>query len=125
MTRTRLAPERQPPETSGEGRWRDRRVIAALLVGATLPAWLGGGVPAAAGFALAALFVLLRRRAPALWLAGLLLVAGPVVVAVSLQLDRGADQPIADLLTGTGLTLAIGSILVRPGTRLRPEPAPT
>jgi arabinofuranan 3-O-arabinosyltransferase len=123
MTRTRLTPGRQPPETVAPGRWRDRRVLAGLLVGATLPAWLGGGVPAAAGFALAACFVLLGRRWPALWLAGLLLVAGPLVVAVSLQLDRGADLWQADLLTGTGLTLAIGSTLVRSATRR--EPAPT
>jgi arabinofuranan 3-O-arabinosyltransferase len=123
MTRTRLAPERQPPETPVAPRWRDHRVLAGLLVGAALPAWVGGGVPAAAGLALATGFVLLRRRRPALWLAGLLLAAGPVVVAVSLQTDRGAEQPVADLLTGAGLSLALGSMLVRPGTRR--EPAPT
>jgi hypothetical protein len=72
---------------------------------------------------LAAGFVLVGRRGPALWLATLLLAAGPFVVAVSLHLDEGADRPVADLLTGTGLLLALGSVLV--GSRRDRETAST
>jgi arabinofuranan 3-O-arabinosyltransferase len=110
LVRTRLAPERPLPPAPPRG--RRRRTAAGLLVVAGLPAWLLGGVPAAAGLVLAAGFVLLGRRGPALWLATLLLAAGPVVVAVSQHLGDGSDRPVVDLLSGTGLLLAVGSILV-------------
>jgi arabinofuranan 3-O-arabinosyltransferase len=121
MKRTRLGPETQPT-VAARRRPRNRFLVAGLMVVAAAPAWVGGGVPAAAGLGLAAVFVLLGRRRPALWLAGLLLTAGPAVAAASLQLDRGVDQPVADVLTGTGLLLAVGSILVR---SRRPESPPT
>jgi arabinofuranan 3-O-arabinosyltransferase len=110
LVRTRLRPERRVAQV--EPRAWSRGTVSALLVVAGLPAWVLGGVPATAGLLLAACFVLLRRRRPALWLAALLLAAGPVFVGVSLHLEEGADQPLADLLTGTGLMLALGSILV-------------
>lgn len=118
MARTKLGPETQPELVE---RPRRRGLAAGLLVLAAAPAWVLGGVPAAAGLLLAAAFVLLGRRGPALWVAGLLLVAAPVVVAVSLQRNDGFDPAVADLLAGTGLMLAIGSILVR--SRSAPEPS--
>ena len=118
MARTKLGPETQPELVE---RPRRRGLAAGLLVLAAAPAWVLGGVPAAAGLLLAAAFVLLGRRGPALWVAGLLLVAAPVMVAVSLQRNDGFDPAVADLLAGTGLMLAIGSILVR--SRSAPEPS--
>ena len=112
LVRTRLAAERQP--TGAGPRGRSRAALAGLLVVAGLPAWVLGGVPAAAGLVLAAGFVLIGRRGPALAVAALLLVAGPVAVAVSLHLGDGFDRPVADLLSGAGLLLALGSILVAP-----------
>jgi len=110
MFRTKLGPETQPEQVVGRPR---RGLMAALLVVAAAPAWVLGGVPAAAGFVLAAGFVAVGWRRPALWLAGALLVAAPVIVAVSLQRDDGFDPEVADVLAGIGLLLAVGSTLVR------------
>ena len=121
LLRTRLTPGRQPELQ--EPRRRPPRLVAGVLATLAVPAWAFGGVPAAVGLLLAAGFVLLGRRGPALWLAGALLVGGPLIGAVSLQLSRGVNPPVADLLTGAGLLLAVATILIP--SRPAPEPSST
>ena len=115
LVRTRLAPGRQP-EAQPRSRRRGPRSLAATVVGlaaAGALSWVFGGVPALAGLAVALVCWLTGARRTALVLAGLLLVAGPVWAGVALQLDDGPDQPVADLLTGAGFALAVGSAAVR------------
>lgn len=113
MVRTRLGPEQQPWEARLPERPRGRVRRALSLPAVPAAAWVFGGVPALAGLALSYVFVVLGRRRPALWLAAALLLAGPVWVGLAIQLDRGPDQPWADVLAGAGFALAVGSTFIR------------
>ena len=127
---TRLGPERPvdlrparevPGRRIGE-RWLRRAFrlgSPVLSVAALAGAWVLGGVPAAIGLALAGALVRLGWERTLAVLAATLLVAGPALVAVYLQLDRPAPQPAADILTGTGFVLAVASVLPWPARARR------
>ena len=123
---TRLAPERPVPERAARGTARRevlarvggrRRRAASVLtrsVGCLLAlaaAWVFGGVPGALGLAVAGVLGWLGWRRALLVLSASLMVAGPVLVAVYLQIDRSSPESVADLLTGTGFVLAVASLL--------------
>jgi arabinofuranan 3-O-arabinosyltransferase len=122
MARTSLRPGVQPQVPTP---LRRRSRVAGVLLVATAPAWLLGGVPAAAGLALTAVGVLVGHRGPALAVAAALLVAGPVAVALSLHLGERPDPPVADLLSGAGLLLALGTMLVSGRIRRTGGPSAT
>jgi arabinofuranan 3-O-arabinosyltransferase len=119
---TRLRPERPVPELPEPARARRRgdrrRRRAAMRLGgfvapavAVAGAGVLGGVPAAVGLALAGVLVRLGWERTLLWLAGALLIAGPAILAIHLQLEEPPPQPLADILTGTGFVLAAASVL--------------
>ena len=122
MLRTSPSAARQPALDEPV---RSRKRAAGFLAAAAVPAWVLGGVPAALGLLLAALGVVAGRRVPALVLAAALLVAGPVMVALLLQFDQRGSSEIADVLAGTGLLLAFGTVLIAGRDRVAREAGST